>query len=378
MQVRWSQLDSPGRRPVLAALVAATLLAGCGTARLASPAPTQSSVSASSAVAVTPAPPTAASSSTSDGTRSSTPPATRRRPATATGAAGGPPVTAPPLPAPTTLRPFASPAQPGEGVWHAAGRRVDGVAAVYETSLRPPGSGQPTGVAWMDSRLLAARLYSGSVSPGGGPWRFTAPVLPAQAATLVAAFNGGFKMSAAGGGYYTQRRVVVPLRTGAASMVLYANGSTAIGAWGTDVSMTPAVTDVRQNLDLLVDAGQPTAQTADWQSWGATIGGVVNVWRSGVGVTAAGALVYAMGPNLDPVQLAQVLVRAGAVRAMQLDINPDWTVLATYNPAAPTGAASPANGTNLVAGSVQGPWTFFEPTWARDFFTMSARSGPIP
>ena len=230
----------------------------------------------------------------------------------------------------------------------------------------------------MDGRLLAARPYSGSVSPGGGPWLFTAPVRVAQAASLVAAFNGGFKMSVAGGGYFTQRRVVVRLRAGAASLVVYANGSTMIGAWGTDVSMTSAVTDVRQNLDLLVDAGQPTAQTADWQSWGATIGGVEHTWRSGAGITAAGALVYATGPNLEPLQLAQLLVRAGAVRAMQLDVNPDWTVLATYNPATPTGAASPANGTNLVAGTVQGPWTFFEPTWARDFFTMSARSGPIP
>ena len=77
----------------------------------------------------------------------------------------------------------------------------------------------------------------------------------------------------------------------------------------------------------------------------------------------------AVGPAVGP---------GRAVRAMQLDVNPDWTVLATYNPATPTGAASPANGTNLVAGTVQGPWTFFEPTWARDFFTMSARSGPIP
>ena len=59
----------------------------------------------------------------------------------------------------------------------------------------------------MDTRLLAARLYSGSKSPGGGPYRYTAPIQPAQAATLIAAFNGGFMMPAAGGGYYTQGRV---------------------------------------------------------------------------------------------------------------------------------------------------------------------------
>ena len=59
----------------------------------------------------------------------------------------------------------------------------------------------------MDTHLLAARLYSGSKSPGGGPYRYTAPIQPTQAATLVAAFNGGFMMPAAGGGYYTQGRI---------------------------------------------------------------------------------------------------------------------------------------------------------------------------
>ena len=72
-------------------------------------------------------------------------------------------------------------------------------------------------------------------------------------------------------------------------------------------------------------------------------------------------------------QLAQLLVRADAVRAMQLDINPDWTVLVTYRPASPTGPAAPANGTKLLAGTVQGSWTFFSSWWARDFVTMSAR-----
>ena len=294
-------------------------------------------------------------------------------------AAGAEPaIAAAPLPAPATLPPFASPAAAGEGVWRPAGRRVDHVPAIYRTTLRAPGSGRAAGLAWMDTHLLAARLYSGSGSPGGGPWRYTAPVEPAEAATLVAAFNGGFRMAVAGGGYYTEGRVVVPLRPGAASLVIYANGSTNVGAWGTDVAMTPNVVGVRQNLILLVAGGRPVPQSADWQQWGSTIGDVESIWRSGVGITADGALVYATGADLDPQQLAQLLVRAGAVRAMQLDINPEWTVLATFAPAAATGLASPANGTSLVADTVQGPFTFFEPSWARDFITMSARSGPIP
>ncbi|MHB1987314.1 MAG: phosphodiester glycosidase family protein [Acidimicrobiales bacterium] len=309
-------------------------------------------------------------------TTTTTTPAT---PTTVVGAAREPAITARPLAVPASLVPFVAPPLASEGVWRPTGRRVDGIAAVYETSLRPPGSSQQAGVAWMDTHLLAARLYSGSISPGGGPWRYTAPIEPAAAQTLVAAFNGGFKMADAEGGYYTQGKVVVPLRNRAASLVIYANGSVDIGAWGKDVTMTPSVVAVRQNLVPLVSGGQPSsaAASSDWEAWGSTIANADHQWRSGLGITSDGALVYVTGAGLDPLQLAQLLVRAGALRAMQLDINPDWTVFASYAPA-PGSLASPANGSKLVAATVQGPWTFFESWWARDFVTMSARSGAVP
>jgi hypothetical protein len=294
-----------------------------------------------------------------------------------------------PLPAPAALVPFGP--GPATGAWRPAGRPVvaDGaqrVRVVYETTLIPPGGTQPAGIAWMDTGLLAARLYSGSVSPGGGPYRYTAPIAPAQAATLVAAFNGGFKMNQARGGYYAEGRVIDPLRAGAASLVIYADGSVDLGAWGTDVTMTPQVVSVRQNLLPLVAGGRPTPRAASvkWRAaWGSTCGavscghgvpGVEHQWRSGLGITADGALVYVAGPALDPLQLAQLLVRAGAVRGMQLDINPYWPVFVAYYPPAGTLAAS-ANGRKLLPVMTQGPWTFFEASWARDFITMSIRPG---
>jgi hypothetical protein len=236
----------------------------------------------------------------------------------------------------------------------------------------------------MDSTLLSARLYSGSESPGWirPGWRYTAPILPNDARRLVAAFNGGFKFPQSHGGYYSEGHLVFPMRDGAASLVIYKNGHVTVGAWGNEVRMTPAVSSVRQNLDLLVEAGRPTllARTANWLDWGATCGatsckgqGIEHQWRSGVGVTANGALVYVSGAGLAPQQLAELLARAGTVRAMELDINPYWPVLATYDPQSPNGPASAANGTKLVATSVEGPWTFFKPSWARDFVAMLAR-----
>ena len=331
----------------------------------------------------TPAAPTAAHVS---GPGTSTATAAARLPAAVQGTtapASTHPVPGSALPAPAALVPFRRSAAAGQGVWTPAGRLVGGVPAVYETTLVPPGGTQPAGIAWMDTGLLSARLYSGSMSPGGGPYRYTAPVTPAQAETLVAAFNGGFKMKDARGGYYTEGRMVYPLRAGPASLVFYADGSVDLGAWGSDVTMTSQVVSVRQNLAPLVADGRPTplAATAHWRAWGSTCGatscghgipGVEHQWRSGLGITPDGALVYAAGPALDPLQLAQLLVRAGVVRGIQLDINPYWPVFVTYDP--PAGAlAAPANGRKLLPSTTQGPWTFFEASWARDFITMSAR-----
>jgi hypothetical protein len=81
------------------------------------------------------------------------------------------------------------------------------------------------------------------------------------------------------------------------------------------------------------------------------------------------------GPLLDPLQVADLLVRAGAVRGMQLDINPSWPVFASFKPAAPDGLAAPSNGARLID-TYRGPATFFDPAYARDFITMSARPRP--
>jgi len=306
------------------------------------------------------------------------PPGTIHKPKTVTTAPAA--ATVAHLPPPGPITPLASPPVAGEGQWSPAGRLVDGVPAVYETLIRPSviHTSFVVGVAWMDPELLKATLYSGSQIPGGGPFTHTAPISPTDSTSLVAAFNAGFLMSAANGGYYTDSKTIIPLRTGAASFVVYKNGSFALGQWGSDVSMTPSVVSVRQNLDLLVDNGQivPAAYAANSSAWGATLGGGLYVWRSALGITANGALLYVGGPGLDIYNLANIMVHAGAVRAMELDINTDWVNYSAYQPATPNGQASPANGTELLAGMTGTPGRYFEPWWARDFITMSAAVGP--
>jgi len=282
------------------------------------------------------------------------------------------------LPAPRQLTSPAGRELAGEGAWHPAGRRVDGLPAVYETWVRPDAvhTSLVVGVAWMDTKLLTPALYSGSTIPGGGPFQHTAPVSGPAARTLVAAFNSGFLMSNANGGYYTDGRTILPLRNGAASFVIYRNGTAGILAWDHGATVPPDVVAVRQNLDLLVDHGKPIPglNPSDTTRWGFTLGNAVYVWRSGLGITADGALVYVGGPGLNITTLARILARAGAVRAMELDINTDWVDFATYHPHSPSGMADPANGTNLLPGMYGGPNRYFAAWWPRDFITMSART----
>lgn len=282
----------------------------------------------------------------------------------------------PHLPPPSPVTPFASPAIPGEGRWSPAGRLVGGIPAVYETTLRPDAThtSYVVGLAWMDTKLLRATLYSGSQIPGGGPYPDTAPIEPGAAKSLVAAFNAGFLMSNANGGYYTDGQTIVPLRSGAASFVVYKNGSSTVGEWGRDVSMSPDVVSVRQNLDLLVDNGMPVSglDSTTTSQWGSTLGGAVYVWRSGLGVTSDGALVYVGGPGLNITDLADLLARAGCVRAMELDINTTWVNYTAYAPTTPAAIASPSSGTELLPQMAGTPSRYFESWWARDFITMSA------
>ena len=287
------------------------------------------------------------------------------------------------LAAPKTMTTPATTPLPGEGVWHPVGRRTaNGTPTMYEAFVRPDAvhTSYVVGVVWMDPNLLSAQLYSGSQIPGGGPYPYTAPISAKHSENLAAAFNAGFLMQDANGGYYTDGRIIKPLRSGAASAVVYKDGQMTVGKWGRDVKMTNQVSSVRQNLDLVVDNGKPVAglTNANLLKWGVTLGGAYYVWRSGLGVTKSGALVYVGGPSLSISDLANLLVRAGAVRAMELDINTDWVQFSSFVGPLNT-PINASSGTSLLTGP-QGmagpPGRYFANWWTRDFYTMSVRTSP--
>jgi hypothetical protein len=211
-------------------------------------------------------------------------------------------------------------------------------------------------------------LHNGSADPGpaaSGRVRAGPAVTGAERRQLLAAFNGGFKLSAGAGGYMQEGHVISPLRPGFASLVIDRSGHARIGVWGSGLPAPgQAVYSVRQDLRPLVLHGRPTAASADWTLWGATLGGGAYVARSAIGQDAAGHLMYAASMSAVPADLAAALARHGARIAMELDINPEWVQLDT--------AARP--GGTLTAGipGQDRPTGQYLAGWTRDFFTVLA------
>jgi hypothetical protein len=272
---------------------------------------------------------------------------------------------------PRLLSPAGAPL-PGEGTWQVL-RTVNGRPAVLGAYLRPDAehTSYVAAVASLDPAVLRFELHPGAVDPGPANWGVPYSVPAGARSNLVATFNGGFKVREASGGFYLNGVTKGTLTSGAASLVFYRDGHVAVGAWGRDVSMNAGVVGVRQNLRLIVDHGAvPSAVDSNVESsWGLTIGGKYFVWRSGVGVTADGRVVFVYGPALSVRTLADLLHRAGCVEAMQLDINPAWMSFMYYRP--PVGGADPVP-VKLLAGQQRPADRYYTPT-SRDFVAVFAR-----
>jgi hypothetical protein len=135
--------------------------------------------------------------------------------------------------------------------------------------------------------------------------------------------------------------------------------------------MNSSIAGVRQNLKLLVDHGQVAANASSdvMSNWGATLGGGYYVWRSGIGITRDGRVVYVYGSALNAQDLGLLLQRAGAVEGMQMDINPAWMKFDYYqakgNPADPTPVP-------LLPTQQPSPYSYYTPS-TRDFTAVYAR-----
>jgi hypothetical protein len=269
--------------------------------------------------------------------------------------------------APPAIVPVIEPALPREGVWHGTGPLVAGAPAVLVTTFRPdPNYPQMVaGVAWIDRTRTSLALYPGRYEPpnaGNAP----AEVPPLLHGSLLATFNAGFKLEDSGGGFYAGGQLYAPLRDGQATLIAYTDGTVDVRTWTGGPSPGPGVAFARQNLPLILSGGRLVSNLSDGPEWGATLGNAVRVWRSAVGVDAHGNLLYAAADLQTAASIAQILQQAGAVRAMELDINSEWVTFNFY------GAWGAADARKLLPDMTRDTTRYLTPD-DRDFFAVYAR-----
>jgi Phosphodiester glycosidase len=233
--------------------------------------------------------------------------------------------------APANVAPSVEPALDGEGIWSPIAS-VGGADAIWATSLRPlPQFPSVVGsFAVIEQNTTHAAMFNGSDIPGGKGWALTNRVPDDHQASLIAAFNGGFRFEHIAGGYKTEGRVVRELKNGEGTLAIDRNGKVSIGEFGRDLTDDGTYISMRQNLPLLVDKGvsQVAAHGKTW--WGADFGDVIFVVRSSICVLADGRLMYGAVGKVDANMLADSLVHMGCQRAMQLDINGTWPTFETF------------------------------------------------
>lgn len=271
---------------------------------------------------------------------------------------------------PDAVRLAIHPRLQGEGVWHPVGI---GGSPVYVTTFRPdPVYPQNVAyLAWIDHSRTQLALYPGRYEPPSAPVRGPMEVPYSERWRLVATFNSGFTYKDGHGGFAVNGQSYEPLQRGLATLVAHRDGSVNIQTWNAGPAPPPNVVLARQNLPLIVAGGRPSPKLNDSRAWGATLGNAVRVWRSGVGIDSRGNLIYAAANYQTVSSLADILIRAGAVRAMQLDINAEWP---SFNVFASSGGR---DAVKVVPNGQQSASRYLSPD-DRDFFAVYRRVPRVP
>jgi hypothetical protein len=280
------------------------------------------------------------------------------------------------------IAPIVTPPLAGEGVWVPTDYTSPlHLPRVAKTFLRPDPV-RPYAIVTLlqfDIRFIALHLVAGTAEPGGprgivGPGKI--PAADLQGNALLAAFNGGFKYADGQYGMQVKGTVYVPPQSGAATIAVTKEGHILLGAWGVDPQLRSGNTDLvawRQNASLLINHGVINSLANDGAAWGGTILNISNTWRSGLGITASGTLLYAAGGSLSALTLGQALHAAGAVMAMQTDINPFWVRAFLYN----RDSHGVLNNTRLNPG-MQGSGNDYMNGTERDFFYLTRTMPSVP
>lgn len=262
----------------------------------------------------------------------------------------------------------------GEGIWTPIGPQNAGRSRpLLERATFRPDPERPyarADIVWIDLAAAQVDMVAGTAEPRGTGLHGTGliPLPVQQGGKLIAAWNGGFLTIHGQYGMMVDRKLISQPRDGFAVFAQYQDGTNRIGVWGRDITLTPDLVSFRENGPILIDKG--VLNEDGMLAWGKSVGGETHIWRSGIGLTRDGALLYAAGNALSAQALGEALLEAGAVEAMQLDVNAWHVYFFTY--AQVPGGLAAAKLNSGMAGSNR---TFMVPH-DRDFMYLTLK-GPV-
>jgi hypothetical protein len=266
------------------------------------------------------------------------------------------------------------PKVPGEGIWvNRSLKLFPGIQAMAYTFVRP----DPTRpfayvtLVQMDMTKMNLATIAGTKQPGGpvgnpGPGKIPQNIV--DSGKLIAAFDGGFQYRDGMYGMIVGDKTYLPLETNVGTLVGYNDGTLKIVNY-TGQNLGSGIAFVRQNCPILIENGQVFAQNElNKKLWGRTFNADIYTWRSGIGLTQSGNLIYAVGNNLSPESLATALKMAGAINAIQLDINPFWVRFNIFEPVGPGSYTTSTLTKDLKDGSQA-----YLNGYSKDFFYIYSR-----
>ena len=261
---------------------------------------------------------------------------------------------------PEPIAPIFKSPEPGEGAWEAVAypwlKRLPSAGGESDRSLTKPSAVTAPGasarpsvpppyfyrtmirpdpdrpyarvlVVAMDMRQLELDMEAGVEDPKpltGAHGSGKIPRDPKIMNRVVGAFNGAFKTTHGEYGMMVHRRVLLPPKPGAATLIVNDDRRVGLGNWGASPELPSDVVSFRQNLEPLVQDGKvsPSGRT----QWGWQLTGTSMLTeRSGVCVTEGGHLYYVWGDEVSAQTLGKAMLLAKCTYGIHLDMNPHHT-----------------------------------------------------
>ena len=249
---------------------------------------------------------------------------------------------------------------------------------LYKTLIHPD-SKRPWAevfVVAIDPRSAQLHVVAGTrepkgTAPGSAEAKRTGLLPDTDVASLMAAFNGGFKEEHGHYGMKVGGVLLIRPRVDGCTIAMTADDKLRIAPWKAVADVEPTFRWWRQTPACLVSEGKLHPALYDENTnWGAAIGGGTVVRRSALGLSADGEVMFvAVANSTSPRAIALAMLHAGAAHAAQLDINYSYPRFVLF----PRGESGQRETTSLFEGFKVDKDDYLRTPSVRDFFYVTRR-----